>query len=562
MKRLAAWNSVAALCVLAAPARFLPGPLSMAAAAALVLILPGGTWLGFCSRQKLDAPRLALATVGLSSLAAVLGTALGALLLGAPSRIFLAGWCFLVLNTGLLLTTRRPVRLDRETPWGSLAALLAAGFAIISLTGMYVVPPLEDHDMEVRGTAWGLAADFKPYFQTNRQVYFPLAHPLLFHIHVADSLIFTDQIEATLPSYASGRRAETAADSGREVPWMDWWKADYQAFVKQPALAGTRAAPALLGALVLVLLADMVRRFTGSTAAGMAAAALYLSSPETLVRSSYAGYFSVTVFAMLAAVLLLIRSRPDQPALGWLVAAGAFAALVDHKTVVLILGITALAGWQTLAHIRRSGRPTDLLAWWRAQHPGRRALALGAGFTGGTFLWWSYAAILDTPTFIQDHLRMHIAHRFLLNDIRLISDPGRYAPSIPAMWGEFAAHTGYLLLPVALLGFVVWAWRGQQRETSAVLLVWFLTGAVLYSLTDWRQTKHLMNQLAPLVTAAVLLAWPATGLPAQGVRSRGLTWVAAAALAIALMINVAADVRLVADFSSLNISGASDVDGW
>ena len=157
---------------------------------------------------------------------------------------------------------------------------------------------------------------------------------------------------------------------------------------------------------------------------------------------------------------------------------------------------------------------------------------------------------------------MHIAHRFLLNDIRLISDPGRYAPSIPAMWGEFAAHTGYLLLPVALLGFVVWAWRGQQRETSAVLLVWFLTGAVLYSLTDWRQTKHLMNQLAPLVTAAVLLAWPATGLPAQGVRSRGLTWVAAAALAAALMINVAADVRLVADFSSLNISGASDVDGW
>jgi len=169
---------------------------------------------------------------------------------------------------------------------------------------------------------------------------------------------------------------------------------------------------------------------------------------------------------------------------------------------------------------------------------------------------------VDTPTFIQDHLRMHIAHRFLLNDIRLISDPGRYAPSIPAMWGEFAAHTGYLLLPVALLGFAVWAWHGRQRDTGAVLLVWFLTGAVLYSLTDWRQTKHLMNQLAPLVMVAVLLAWPTTGLTARSVRARGLSWLAAAALAVALVINVAADVRLVEDFSSLKISGASDVDGW
>ena len=562
MKRLAVWNGVAVLCVLAAPALKLSGPLAMAAAAALVLILPGAAWLGLFSRQELDAPRLALATVGLSSLAAVVGTALGALLVGAPSHMFLTGWCFLVLNAGLFLTARRPVRLDRETPWRALAALLAAGFVILSLTGLWVVPPLEDHDMEVRGTAWGLAADFKPYFQTNRQVYFPLAHPLLFHIQVADSLVFTDQIAATRPSYASARRAEAAAAAGRKVPWMDWWQADYQAFVKQPALAGTRAVPALLGAVVLVLLADLIRRFTGSTYAGLAAAALYLSSPETLVRSSYAGYFSVTVFAMLAAVLLLVRSRPERPALGWLVTAGAFAALVDHKTVVLILGITALAAWRSLVHARRSGRPMHLLTWWRPGHPGRGALALGAGFTGGTALWWSYAALLDTPTFIQDHLRMHIAHRFLLNDIRLVGDPGRYAPSIPAMWIEFAAHTGYLLVPVALVGFVVWAWCGRRRDILAVLLVWFLTGAVLYSLTDWRQTKHLMNQLAPLVTAAVLLAWPSAGLLARGARSRGLAWVAAAALAAALVINVAADVRLVADFHSLKVSGASDVDGW
>jgi hypothetical protein len=230
--------------------------------------------------------------------------------------------------------------------------------------------------------------------------------------------------------------------------------------------------------------------------------------------------------------------------------------------VVLMLGVLAVAGLRSLATPLKTGRLRDLLDWWRHSRLGRGALALCCGFAAGTFTWWTYAALVDARTFIDDHLRMHIAHRILLNDVRLAVDPRRYAPSIPEVWLEFAAHTGYLLLPVGLLGFAVWMFHRRRDDGGAVLLAWFLTGAVLYSLTDWRQTKHLMNQLAPLVAAALVVAWPVGGLLAQRGKRKIFSWVATAALMAALLINIAADVRLVADFSSLRISGASDVDGW
>src|SRR4029453_17591404 len=88
--------------------------------------------------------------------------------------------------------------------------------------------------------------------------------------------------------------------------------------------------------------------------------------PQTVVRSAYAGYFAVTVFAMLAASMMFDgaedASRGERTEntrarrlarLGWPAAAGALAALVDHKTVVLVLGVTALAGVRALLDLAR-----------------------------------------------------------------------------------------------------------------------------------------------------------------------------------------------------------------
>lgn len=543
-----------------------PSPFRMLAAALLVLAFPGLGWLGVFRQTTFDLPRLALATIGVSSLVCVGATALTAFTVHAPSWLLLWITIVAVMNAGFVVGGT-PRRFDPATRWGVLAAVALVAFVVSATAATRLVPPLEDHDMEVRGTAYGLASDFKPYFLTNREIFLPMAHPPLFHFHVAASLTLTGEIDAVLPSYRSARRAEQAVESGRSFAWMDQWRADHRAFVQQPALVGTRAPNALFSALVVALLCDVVMRMTSSRWAGIAAAVLYMTFPETVVRSAYAGYFSVTVFAMLAAAMLFDTSRagPDRKRdLGWLAAAGMFAAWVDHKTVVLILAVTVWASLRAAWSTASAGPPWSPARAWRTID--LRAVALGAGFSMATFTWWGYALAVDSRTFVQDHLRMHIVHRFLLNDIRVTHDASRYAPSMAELWAEFAGHTGYLFVPVALAGIAVWLFGRRRSDLAVVLAAWVVMGSVLYTLTDWRQTKHLMNQLAPAVAAAVVLVWPRrdeTAAPNAGGSGRRIgRAVAGTALVVALTSNLATDRRLIRDFESLEIRGASDVDGW
>jgi hypothetical protein len=61
-----------------------------------------------------------------------------------------------------------------------------------------------------------------------------------------------------------------------------------------------------------------------------------------------------------------------------------------------------------------------------------------------------------------------------------------------------------------------------------------------------------MNGLLPMVAIAVVLA----------ARPGRVRWLAVGALLAGAVINLGADLRLFGDFSSLTVSGASDVDGW
>lgn len=517
-----------------------PGPLRMLGAGLLVLVLPGLGWLGLFRRAPLSPAALAVAVTGISTLAtlgALIVTALGP---EVPSRGLAVAWTVLVLNAGLVWQGP-PGPLLAGVRWRLLGSIAALGFAVTSACALYLVPPLEDHDMELRGTAWGLAATWKPYMLTNRELYIQAAHPVLFHFHIAESLLFTGEIAATKPSYDSARRAEAAQARGEPIPWDAWWRADYRAMMASPALAGTRAPSCLLSALGLALLAQLAIVFTGWGAAGWAAAALFLSFPESLVRTSYAGYFPPTFFVSAAAILLLLEGS-----LGWLLAAGALAATLNHKTVVVMLAVGALAGLEALR--RRTFRPD------------RAAVALLSGFFAGTMVWWAYGLSVHAPSFIQDHLRKHLAHRALFYDFRLGASPERYAPGMAEVWLEFNAHTGYAFVLLAVGALLFWGLRGLRddapwpRSLGPLLLAWFLTGAMLYTLTDWRQTKHLMNQLTPMVVASVALLSPR--IPRWG------RTLAAVCLLAALAWNVAADVRLWRDFGSLRISGASDIDGW
>lgn len=551
MRRAIGLNAAILVCAAAAPAEAVPGPVRMLAAGLLVLVLPGLGWLGAFARRTLDLPRLLVAVVGISSAASIAAVVLLANETAPPSIVLATGWTLLVANGGLW-AFRSAGRIETAHPRALLAAVALAGFLAASCAGLWLVPPLEDHDMEVRGTAWGLLTDRKPWFLTNREHWLPMAHPLLFHVQVAQSLLCTGEIEATLRSYESARAAAEAAARGETFDSMGRWREDHAAFVEDPALVGTRAPSAVLSGLALALLFDLVSRLARSRAAGALAIVLYGAAPETIVRASYAGYFAPAVFWMLVAAGLFAppTGTSRRSGIGWLAAAGVLLAWTDQKTVALVLGTTILFAWRAWRDAGSAAPP----ALWRAVD--LRAVALGAGFSIATFAWWGYGLAVDRHAFVEDHLRKHVVHRALLDDVRLGASETRYAPGIGVLWKEFSDHTGWLLLPVGFLGAASWlrTRNGDGDETGAVLAAWLVAVAVVFSVTDWRQTKHLMNGFAPAVAAAVVFARSAGARP---IRSAAL-----AALLLALAWNLATDAAMLRDFRSLTISGASDVDGW
>lgn len=555
MKRALALNAAIVASIIAAGSPSVPGPLRMIGAALVVLVFPGLGWLGAFRRFELDPPRAALAVVGVSSLANVAGLVLLSGSGLAPSPWIVGAFTLVFVNAGLL-SMRGPGRFDPDARWGALAAVALAGSLGFSVAALHLVPPLEDHDMEVRGTALGLVTDLKPYFLTNREIYLPMAHPILFHGFVAESLVLTREIEAVRPSYDSARRAEAAEAKGDAFPWMEAWRADYEAMLADPALAGTRAPGILLAGLALALLFDLVFRFTGSSAAAYAAVVLYASFPETIVRSSYAGYFSPAVFAMLVATGLL---GPGPRRLRAIAAAGALMAWLDHKTVVFAAGVAAYFAVRAAIEAVRVDRSWDLAATWRRLDP--RPIALGFGFAGGTAVWWLYGLSVSVTAFWNDHIRMHLLHRMILDDLRVAPSTERYAPSMAELWIEFGRNTGYAFLPVALIAAGAWLLLASRHDGDGrreALAAWAFSVLVAFTLTNWRQTKHLMNGLAPLVVVVISLCWPAG---AEGGR-RALRIAGLVALASALAMNLAADVALVRDFGSLTIRGSSDIDGW
>ena len=255
-------NLLLAACVPSAAASAVPGPVRMLAAGLLVLVLPGVAWLGLFRRAPLSPAALTLAVTGMSTLCTLGALLVTALPSGPPARGLAVAWTVLFLNAGLVWKGP-PGPLQADVRWRLLVAVAAVGFLVFSLFALYVVPPLEDHDMEVRDTAWGLAADWKPYLLTNRELYIQASHPVLFHFHVAESLLFTGEIAATKADYDAAKRAEAADAAHAPIPWDAWWRADYEAMLADPALAGTRAASCTFSALGLALLAQLTIVFTG-----------------------------------------------------------------------------------------------------------------------------------------------------------------------------------------------------------------------------------------------------------------------------------------------------------
>lgn len=448
------------------------------AAAGLVLLGGGLLWAGWLGSR--GAARL-LATLGLSSFALVL-VFLALRLLGRPPGPLGLACGLALLGAAPLLA--RPHGRSLRLAWSVLLPT-AAGVAVLTAFAVAVVPALEDQDMEVQETAHALATRQVPLALTNRGTTSFFAHPPLLHLWEAASFTLAGELERMAPYEAAAREArarpggEAADDAPLSArPHYLAWKRLFRRFLAEPHLWTTRQANVLASALALLVLARLAAALTGSAPAGAALGLLLLSFPEVLVRGAYGGYFAVTT--LLGLLVVAVVDAPSRP--GTLAGSGALAFLANQK------GLLAPLGW-LLAAPRGSGV--------------RRVLpALGAVLAAVAFV--AYGLAVDPQSFLHDFLVEHVLRR-LEPDLRFAADAARWYPSIPGLWVEFARRYGaaFLLWAGLAAGLGLRRPRPAVRAASASVLL----GALAFSLTDWRQTKHLAL-LVPLAIVAIAGSWP------------------------------------------------------
>src|SRR6185503_7433804 len=451
-----------------------------------------------------------------------------------------------------------------------LVACSAAAYGLFFWGATQVVPPVEDQDLEVSGTGYSLLTRLEPVLLTDRHSVFFFAHPPLLHFFTAGSYALSGALPDLRFYFEASQRVRDAWEGrppqiGGEVVELKGHPIElpvppgeyrimgaqgtdylvksasgeqtslsvesveldrvYAHYLQYPRLIESRSPNLFFAAMTVGLLAFWASRISHKWWMGLLAAAVYATSPEVLVRSSYGGYFAV---GGLACILLLLTAEARWRAGGALwpaLLAGAFAALVDHKLIVLpvALALGALVNWR---------RPVSVL---RSIHPAM------TGFIAGYALFWVWGLAIAPDAFVADHLHHHFVDRITHNN------PFGYGgyPSAIDLWKEFNDHTGYLLMPLGI-GLLIWELRRIRTVRSDLTrqrldwLLWFGVTAVVFTIIDWRMTKH----LAPLVLSLCLALLPAP---------RAARWriaVPVAAFVLVLAVNAISLAGLVNDFDS------------
>ena len=203
--------------------------------------------------------------------------------------------------------------------------------------------------------------------------------------------------------------------------------------------------------------------------------------------------------------------------------AGAMAGWANQKLLPIAAAVVL---WELVRRIGEKTGPEDSSGQTPASSATGRwlrrlfAFSIPIGFVVGTLTFWLYGLWVDAEIFYIEHIQHHLVGRVTHDDAL---GYGGY-PSIPGLWLELWQHTGFLLLPLGIAALGVLCTRKAARpsgdvaasgwrDTPGLWAVWFVLTAVAFSLIDWRQTKHLMPLLLPLLLAPVrwTLSWPNKG---------------------------------------------------
>ncbi len=492
-----------------------PAPVGMAIVAAAVAFAPGAAWDWIWPRRSRALGGLVARVLITSAAALLLALVACRLLEVAPTQINMWATMAALSNLGLATGWWRGRRLagPRTTTRRELAVAMVVLGAVVwasTVVATRVVPPLPDHDLEMQGTGYGLLMRLEPRLLTDRGLQYYFAHPPLLHVYIAASFLYQGEVRA-LQVYDT---LTTIADIETT-------------FARAPHLRETRTPnigfAAVTAALLLLWTFRRSRRWWLSALVVVA----YLSSPEVVVRSAYGGYFALSTLA----TLLMVMAVGAGGRAGVNTGLGLWAVWVNHKVIVVVAGIVL----GCIAAARRVSA---------AVRPGA---ALVGGAVVGTAAFWVYGYVIAPQDFVTDHLGHHLWQRVIH------ANPLGYGgyPSLVGLWREFVVHTGWVLLPAGLVLAATDLGRAHGRGTTGAAQSWVLAGvivvtAAVFSVVDWRMTKHLM----PMVLALHMVLTPTR---------HAAPWRVAAAAATCLWLivwNIPVVVDLARDFAGFTITPA------
>ena len=108
--------------------------------------------------------------------------------------VIVTNLCFGMSNFTSVNTARSNCKKKRNYCWLSCIVFLMV-YTGSYVSAIHIVPPLEDNDFELQGTAYGIMTRLRPYLLTDRKTTLHFAHPLLMHFYSGHTILFTGQLD-------------------------------------------------------------------------------------------------------------------------------------------------------------------------------------------------------------------------------------------------------------------------------------------------------------------------------------------------------------------------------
>ncbi len=393
-----------------------------------------------------------------------------------------------------------------------------------------VVPMQQDQDMVLVCPTDGIYSHLVPYGLETRFPY-QFNKPPALYFFTGASVLLRGELGLARPFCTSGQNALPVFDlpaRARKEILAAMRDHDIKRFFKTPRLtASVRIATLGIAAiLACTFVLFLMERQLPMWVSALSTVTVF-SLPEMFIRSSYAGFTSITLLELLLLTWLYLRRNKQCRAFSKaLFFAATLLALTNHKALLVVpaFAFADLIVCGRHASVLRTAKAWIIQLW-------RTGVVPGAVF--GTLLYWLYGLSINFRIFLDDHVFYDFIDRFTRGF------DATY-PTLGQLWWQWLRNLSFVTLPIGMIFLFVLLARGPRR--FVVLGFWFALGSVLASVVDWKQTKHLMQVFLPVVMAPAL-CWNMVGKPIQ--RILLLLWI------ITLLINAYIIYRLALDFSFL-----------